>query len=181
MRRTRVHSPQLSRNTSKAHTGRSRPCAHPLSPHGPTSWLIALAEAKISHYAGALPASEILILASDACQLLGEDGLWFLSFTRVRIQQMFADSASLNKTGFLGCFESATPYSNPYFNQEDWDALLFPDLEKPKFSFSVDVPLFGCDIGEENQRDKCVYPDVGGLEVQVSMYLPGQEPSYVEL
>ncbi|KAK6222512.1 hypothetical protein QIS74_04214 [Colletotrichum tabaci] len=74
-------------------------------------WLLALAEARISRYAVASPALEILVLASDACQLLGEDDRWFSDFIKLHVQQLFEDPASLDKIGFLKCFDSATPYS----------------------------------------------------------------------
>ncbi|KZL73064.1 hypothetical protein CT0861_06791 [Colletotrichum tofieldiae] len=73
--------------------------------------LTAFAEARISRYAVALPALEILILASNACQLLGEDDLWFSGFIKLRVRQLFEDPTSLDKTAFLSCFDSATPYS----------------------------------------------------------------------
>ncbi|GJC88130.1 hypothetical protein ColLi_10968 [Colletotrichum liriopes] len=73
--------------------------------------LAELAKEKICHYAGRLPALEILGLASDAGRLLGEDDLWFSAFIRLRIQQLFEDPTSLNKKVLLECFRSATTYS----------------------------------------------------------------------
>ncbi|WQF76955.1 hypothetical protein CDEST_01969 [Colletotrichum destructivum] len=73
--------------------------------------LAELAKGKISHYAGLLPDLETLVLASDAGRLIGEDDLWFSAFIRLRIRQLFEDPASLNKTRFLGCFDSATTYT----------------------------------------------------------------------
>lgn len=75
------------------------------------SGLAEFAETNISHYARAVPALAALLLASDACRRLGEEDAWISAFTKLRLRQLFDDPASLDKTGFLGCFESATAYS----------------------------------------------------------------------
>ncbi|KZL88010.1 hypothetical protein CI238_13291 [Colletotrichum incanum] len=73
--------------------------------------LAELAKEKISHYAEQLPDLEVLVLASDAGRLLGEGDLWFSDFIRLRIRHLFEDPALLNRTEFLGCFNSATTYT----------------------------------------------------------------------
>ncbi|KAJ0165542.1 hypothetical protein CTA2_10893 [Colletotrichum tanaceti] len=73
--------------------------------------LAELAREKVSLHAEASPPLDVLLLASDACGSLGEDDPWFSAFVRRRVQQLFEDPASLNKSGLLGCFDSATTYS----------------------------------------------------------------------
>ncbi|KAK1574399.1 uncharacterized protein LY79DRAFT_523998 [Colletotrichum navitas] len=73
--------------------------------------LAELSKQKISQYAGALPALQVLVLASDACQLLGEGDLWFSTFIKLRVEELFQDASSQEKTRFLTCFDTATPYS----------------------------------------------------------------------
>ncbi|KAK2035803.1 hypothetical protein LZ31DRAFT_313798 [Colletotrichum somersetense] len=72
--------------------------------------LAELAKDKISYYAGQLPDLEVLVLASDAGRL-GEGDLWFSDFIKLRIRQLFEDPALLNRTEFLGCFNTATTYT----------------------------------------------------------------------
>ncbi|KAK1960840.1 hypothetical protein LY78DRAFT_645917 [Colletotrichum sublineola] len=74
--------------------------------------LAEMAKEEISQYEEeALPALQILILASDACQLLGDDDVWFSAFIKLRVEQLFGDAASLDRTRLLTCFDTATPYS----------------------------------------------------------------------
>ncbi|KAK1656706.1 hypothetical protein BDP55DRAFT_688188 [Colletotrichum godetiae] len=73
--------------------------------------LAELAKGNISLSAEALPALEVIALASDACHSLGEDDPWFSAFIKRRIRHLFEDSSSLNKSGLLGCFNNTTAYS----------------------------------------------------------------------
>ncbi|EFQ29637.1 hypothetical protein CGRA01v4_14925 [Colletotrichum graminicola] len=73
--------------------------------------LAELSKQKMSQYAGALPALQVLVLASDACQLLGEGDPWFPTFIKLRVEELFRDASPQDKTRFLTCFDTATPYS----------------------------------------------------------------------
>ncbi|KAK2009149.1 hypothetical protein LZ32DRAFT_590824 [Colletotrichum eremochloae] len=73
--------------------------------------LAEIAKEEVSRYEEVLPALQILVLASDACQLLGDDDVWFSAFIKLRVEQLFGDAASLDRTRLLTCFDTATPYS----------------------------------------------------------------------
>ncbi|OHF03799.1 hypothetical protein CORC01_00661 [Colletotrichum orchidophilum] len=73
--------------------------------------LAELGKENISLSAEALPALEVLLLASDACNSLGEDDPWFSAFIKRRTRQLFEDSSSINQSGLLGCFDNATIFS----------------------------------------------------------------------
>ncbi|KAK2055205.1 hypothetical protein LY76DRAFT_607861 [Colletotrichum caudatum] len=73
--------------------------------------LAALAKQEIHQHAEALPALQVLVSASDACRLLGEDDPWFASFVKLRVEELVRGASSSEKTRFLTCFDAATPYS----------------------------------------------------------------------
>ncbi|KAK1973310.1 hypothetical protein LZ30DRAFT_828043 [Colletotrichum cereale] len=73
--------------------------------------LAEFAKDDIFHHAQELPTVEVLVLASDACRHLGAEDLWLSAFTKQRTQQLFEGSGSLNKTGFLECFNNSPAYS----------------------------------------------------------------------
>ncbi|KAK1977513.1 hypothetical protein LZ30DRAFT_664863 [Colletotrichum cereale] len=73
--------------------------------------LAELAKQEILSNAGSFSDLQVLVSASDACQLVGENNLWFSAFIKRRVERLFQDTASLNKARFLMCFDTATPYS----------------------------------------------------------------------
>ncbi|EFQ34644.1 hypothetical protein CGRA01v4_14082 [Colletotrichum graminicola] len=70
--------------------------------------LAELAKENIPRYANELSALDIIVLAGKPCERLPEDDPWFLAFIDKQMEQLFADSASLNKPVFLECFKGAS-------------------------------------------------------------------------
>ncbi|KAK2037587.1 hypothetical protein LZ31DRAFT_534816 [Colletotrichum somersetense] len=73
--------------------------------------LAELAKQEIYQHAEALPALRVLVSASDACRLLGEDDLWFSAFIKLRVEELVRGNSPSEKMRFLMFFDAATPYT----------------------------------------------------------------------
>ncbi|KAK2021952.1 hypothetical protein LX32DRAFT_574425 [Colletotrichum zoysiae] len=73
--------------------------------------LAELAKQEIHQHAEALPALQVLVSASDACRLLGEDDLWLSAFIKLRVEELVRGNSASEKMRFLTCFDAATPYT----------------------------------------------------------------------
>ncbi|KAK2061313.1 hypothetical protein LY76DRAFT_644034 [Colletotrichum caudatum] len=73
--------------------------------------LAELAKVNISQSAEALPAFDVIVLASEACRILPDDDPWFLAFIKMRIEHLFKEPSTLNEPVLLEYFRGDTPYS----------------------------------------------------------------------
>ncbi|KAK1997692.1 hypothetical protein LX36DRAFT_749525 [Colletotrichum falcatum] len=73
--------------------------------------LAELAKENIPRYAEGLSALDIIVLAAKPCENLPEDDPWFLPFIKAQMEQLFEDSASVDQSVFLDCFNGSANYS----------------------------------------------------------------------
>lgn len=78
--------------------------------HG-LSNLVELAKGQVQRLASHLTPLKVLLLASEACQLLAEDDLWFWGFLQRLLRLMFKNSKDIEESLFLGCIGQDTVYS----------------------------------------------------------------------
>ncbi|KAF5527017.1 hypothetical protein CGCA056_v001565 [Colletotrichum aenigma] len=73
--------------------------------------LVELAKGQVQRLASHLTPLNVLLSASEACQLLAEDDLWFRGFLQRLLRLMFNNSKDLEESLFLGCIGQDTVYS----------------------------------------------------------------------
>ncbi|KAF4824742.1 hypothetical protein CGCSCA5_v000818 [Colletotrichum siamense] len=76
------------------------------------SALVGMAKKEVLRLANCLTPLDVVVLASEACQLLVEHDIWFRSFLQRRLRLMFNTSKYLDDSVFLGCVQHGTVYSN---------------------------------------------------------------------
>ncbi|KAF5515401.1 hypothetical protein CGCS363_v001556 [Colletotrichum siamense] len=74
--------------------------------------LVGMAKKEVLRLADYLTPLDVVVSASEACQLLSEHDIWFRSFLQRRLRLMFNTSKYLDDSVFLGCIQHGTVYSN---------------------------------------------------------------------
>ncbi|KAF4852759.1 hypothetical protein CGCSCA4_v002674 [Colletotrichum siamense] len=74
--------------------------------------LVGMAKKEVLQLANYLTPLDVVVSASEACQLLSEHDIWFRSFLQRRLRLMFNTSKYLDDSVFLGCVQHGTVYSN---------------------------------------------------------------------
>lgn len=74
--------------------------------------LVGMAKKEVLRLANYLTPLDVVVSASEACQLLNEHDIWFRSFLQRRLRLMFNTSKYLDDSVFLGCVQHGTVYSN---------------------------------------------------------------------
>ncbi|KAF4917728.1 hypothetical protein CGCVW01_v009592 [Colletotrichum viniferum] len=74
--------------------------------------LVGMAKQEVLRLANYLTPLDVVVSASEACQLLSEHDIWFRSFLQRRLRLMFNTSKYLDDSVFLGCVQHGTVYSN---------------------------------------------------------------------
>ncbi|KAF3808482.1 hypothetical protein GCG54_00006344 [Colletotrichum gloeosporioides] len=74
--------------------------------------LVEMAKKEVLRLANCLTPLDVVVSASEACQLLSEHDIWFRSFLQRRLRLMFNTSKYLDESVFLGCVQHGTVYSN---------------------------------------------------------------------
>ncbi|CAI0651941.1 unnamed protein product [Colletotrichum noveboracense] len=74
--------------------------------------LVGMAKKEVLRLANYLTPLDVVVSASEACQLLSEHDIWFGSFLQRRLRLMFNTSKYLDDSVFLGCVQHGTVYSN---------------------------------------------------------------------
>ncbi|KAF4860933.1 hypothetical protein CGCSCA1_v015012 [Colletotrichum siamense] len=74
--------------------------------------LVGMAKKELLRLANYLTPLDVVVSASEACQLLSEHDIWFRSFLQRRLRLMFNTSKYLDDSVFLGCVQHGTVYSN---------------------------------------------------------------------
>ncbi|KAF0328375.1 hypothetical protein GQ607_004527 [Colletotrichum asianum] len=74
--------------------------------------LVGMAKKAVLRLANYLTPLDVVVSASEACQLLSEHDIWFRSFLQRRLRLMFNTSKHLDDSVFLRCVQHGTVYSN---------------------------------------------------------------------